>query len=135
MTTASDQPMSDKPCRSAYRGLRCARAEGHELAHRSASWGEPGGSALWFDEAADLPDETLRVTAAEWVDIRGVGRLAIVSADQIPTTPKFGDSLMIDGSPYRVVSVERQPSNPPRYVINGFYGLMVQPQSRGATDE
>jgi hypothetical protein len=59
------------------------------------------------------------------VCIRGGVYLAVVSADQIPTTPQFGDSLMIDGLPYRVVSVERQPCNPPRYVINGFYGLLV----------
>jgi hypothetical protein len=85
---------------------------------------------------SDMPDdETLSVTATEWVDIRGVGLLAIVSADQIPTTPKFGDSLMIDGSPYVVISVERQPSNPPHYIINGHYGLVVRPQSRGSSDE
>ena len=91
--------------------------------------------AAQFERQPMSDHETLSVTAAEWVDIRGVGLLAIVSADQIPTTPKPGDSLMIDGSPYTVIGVERQPSNPPRYVINGFYGLMVQPQSRGAADE
>jgi hypothetical protein len=69
----------------------------------------------------------LSVTATEWVDIKGRGPLAIVSADQIPTMPKLWDSLIIDGSPYVVTAIERQPTNPPRYIVNGHYCLLVRP--------
>jgi hypothetical protein len=54
------------------------------------------------------------------------GRLLwIVEAPEPPLS--VGDEVTIDGRDYRVTGVEFQPTNPPRYVINGHQGISVEP--------
>ncbi len=68
------------------------------------------------------------VTTVESV-VTGGRLLWIVEAPEPPLS--VGDGVTIEGRDYRVTGVEFQPTNPPRYVINGHQGITVEPVITG----